>query len=101
MKVLYAIEWETHKDEAKRKKYYEFFDEEKTWEKTHESVKYKDLGTWADQPGHLTFLTEYESMEEFSKVWSDEEFQKYLVKWRSHCKSSNGGHIVNLLRCGS
>jgi len=67
MKVLFVIEWDSPKDDAKRKKYYEFFDEYgPIWNKKHEGVKHKDLGTWADQPGHLTSLLEYESMEEFS-----------------------------------
>lgn len=88
MKVWGVTEIETYKDEAKRKKYYEYLD---TWgpfrQKKHEGVKFKDLGGWSDNPGCVMFVTEYESMEEFSKVWSDEEFQIELVKLRNHCKS--------------
>ena len=46
----------------------------------HEGVKFKDHGGWAEQPGHPIWVREYESMEEFSKVWSDEEYQTEFIK---------------------
>ena len=84
MKVLLMVEAVTYRDEAKRKKFYEdLVDFMPFWEKKHEGVKYKYLGGWAEQPGHVIHLYEYESMEEFSKVWSDMDVQKQLVKARN------------------
>jgi hypothetical protein len=71
MKVMLVMKWETYKDEAKRKKYYEF--DNSIWEQKHEGIKYKELGGWGVQPGKIVYLYEYESMEEFSKIWSDME----------------------------
>ena len=88
MKVWFVIERETFKDEMKRKEYYEFLDTfMPMWEKKHEGVKCKSLGGWSDNPGCVMNIVEYDSMEEFSKVWSDEEFQKELVNLRNHCES--------------
>ena len=84
MKVMLVMEVETYKDEAKRKKYYEF--DNSVWKKKHEGIKYKELGGWGVQPGKLVYLYEYESMEEFSKIWSDMEIQARLVKLRNLCK---------------
>jgi hypothetical protein len=88
MKVWWVSEIETFKDEAKRKAYYEYLDIwGPLWQKKHEGVKWKNLGGWSDSPGEVMNVAEYESMEELSKVWSDEEFQKALVTLRNHCKS--------------
>ena len=84
MKIMLVMEVETYKDEAKRKKYYEF--DNSIWKKKHEGIKYKELGGWGVQPGKLVYLYEYESMEEFSKIWSDMEIQTLLVKYRNLCK---------------
>ena len=87
MKVWFVTERETFKDEAKRKKYYEIMDTlSPSWEKMHEGVKATMLGGWSDSPGYVMGVSEYENMEEFSKVWSDEEFQKNLLILRNHCK---------------
>lgn len=88
MKVWWVMEMETFKDEMKRKEYYEFLDTwGPMWQKKHEGVKFNYLGDWSDNPGCVMYVNEYESMEEFSKVWSDEELQKELVKLRNHCKT--------------
>jgi hypothetical protein len=90
MKVWFVMESETFKDDAKRKKYYEYLDTWRPiWEKKHEGVKHNDLGGWSDRPGNVMYVVEYESMEEFSKVWSDEEFQKGLLILRNNLKSFN------------
>ena len=84
MKVLFAVEAVTPRDGAKRKKFYEgMAGFEPLWGEKHEGVKFKYLGSWAEQPGHTLHLYEYESMEEFSKIWSDMEVQKQLVKMRN------------------
>ena len=84
MKVMLAMKVETFKDEAKRKKYYEF--DNAIWKKKHEGIKYKELGGWGVQPGRLIYLYEYESMEEFSKIWSDMEIQALFVNYRNLTK---------------
>ena len=87
MKVLFMVEAVIHKDDEKRKKFYENVPEYmSTWAKKHEDVKYKYLGSWAEQPGHTFHLYEYESMEEFSKIWSDVEVQRQLVSLRNLVK---------------
>ena len=87
MKVWWVITLETFKDEARRKAYYEYVQK---WgqiiQKKHEGVKYKRLGGWSATAGKVVWVSEYESMEEFSKVWSDEEYQKGLVELRNHVK---------------
>jgi DNA-binding PadR family transcriptional regulator len=88
MKVWSVIEIETVKDEDKRKKYYEYLDIHRSlMNKKLEGVKYKFLGGWSDNPGWVMSVTEFESMEEFAKVWGDEEVQKSLLRLRNHCKS--------------
>jgi hypothetical protein len=86
MKVWFVMEVETYKDDAKRKKYYEYLNTFRSlYEKKHEGVEYEFLGGWSDNPGCVMYVYEYESVEEFSKVWSDEEYQQELVKLRNHC----------------
>ena len=88
VKVLFIREWENYNDEAKLKKYYEYLETTQPFfQKKHEGVKFKNLGGWAEQPGHVVALTEYESMEEFSKIWSDEEVQRELIKLARHVKN--------------
>ena len=84
MKVMLVMKMETYKDEAKRKKWYEF--DNSIWEKKHEGIKYKELGGWSTQPGKVTNLFEYESMEEFTKIWSDMEIHAFIVKYRNLVK---------------
>ena len=84
MKVLFVIEAVAPRDGEIRKKFYEYIAEFMPfWGKQHERIKYKYLGSWAEQPGETIHLYEYESMEEFSKIWSDMEIQKQFVKARN------------------
>jgi hypothetical protein len=88
MKVWWIMESEIYKDEDKLEKYSEYL---ATWSslfrKKHEGVKYVHRGSWTDNPGHSMGVAEYESVEEFSKVWCDDELQAGLVKLRKHLKS--------------
>jgi len=83
------MEFETFKDDTKRKEYYDYL--ESSWrptsQKIYEGVKWKNLGGWSDNPGWVLWIAEFESMEEFSKVWSNEEYQKEILKLRNHLKS--------------
>jgi uncharacterized protein (DUF1330 family) len=88
MKVWFVTETETFKDEDKRKKYYEYLEiHGPLVKKKLEGVKGKYLGSWSDNPGRMMNVLEFESMEELSKVWSDEEYQKSLLRLRNHLKS--------------
>ena len=88
MKLWFVMEIETYKDDARRKKFYEYYQKiMPIWQNKLEGVKSKFLGGWADTPGCPMLVYEFESMEEFSKVWSDEEWQKELVILRNHLKS--------------
>ena len=80
LNILVITEWETFKDEAKVKKYYEYLETEpfRVHMEALES-EVKDKG-WSAAPGHIVRIQEYESMEEFSKLWSDEEYHKKLIK---------------------
>ena len=87
MKILVITEWETFKDEAKVKKYYEYMETEPFRahrEALESEVKHK---AWSAAPGHLVMIEEYESMEEFSKLWSDEEYHKKMIKLRRLVKN--------------
>ena len=87
MKVMWVMEIETFKEDTRRKKFYESYQKLRLiWKKKHEGIKYKDLGGWGVQPGKFVYLYEYESMEEFSKIWSDMEIQALFVKYRNLCK---------------
>jgi quinol monooxygenase YgiN len=78
--TLVIIEWQTFKDEAKVKKYYEYLKTEPF--RAHREALESEVKSrgWSAAPGHLVLIEEYESMEEFSKIWSDEEYQKKLIK---------------------
>ena len=85
MKVMLVVKLETYKDEAKRKKYYEL--DNSIWAKKHEGIKYTFLDGWGVQPGKVVYLHLYESMEEFSKIWSDIEIQTLLLNMRNLVKN--------------
>jgi hypothetical protein len=73
--MLVFMEWDNPKDEARRTK---FFDENRRRAKP---AKWEGVGkrtTWADGTGHIIALWEYESPEDFAKVWNDPEYHQYL-----------------------
>ena len=87
MKVWWVVQVTTFKDEARRKVYRE---NNQKWipimQKKHEGIKSKNLGGWSATPGTVVWVREYESMEELSKLWSDEEVQKRLLELRNDVK---------------
>lgn len=96
MKVWLITEHTTFKEDDKRKKFYDYLESSwrPNWEKVFEGVKHTHLGGWSDKPGWVMSVTEFESMEEFSKVWSNMDFQQGLLKLRNKVKSFN----VRILR---
>ena len=88
MKVWWVMETELPKEEERVKKYQEYLKIwTSLWHKKHEGVKYVRRGSWTDNPGYCMGVAEYESMEEFSKVYSDQELHEALVILRKHMKS--------------
>ena len=82
MKTLVIWEWDNFKDEETLKKYYEFLGAHPGRARREAlEVKRTYSGYWSDGVGHRVNIEEYESMEEFSKLWSDEELQRILVKF--------------------
>jgi hypothetical protein len=91
MKMLLTIRWTNPKDPERNKKRYEYQDKvflpyvQKFEEK---GVKWKTSG-WADGSGQMGSLYEFETWEDFSKVYQDQEFQTILSRWSylvDHCK---------------
>ena len=44
-------------------------------------VKFKHLGSWADNTGHIISFTEFENMEEMAKIWNDTEWHQRSVRF--------------------
>ena len=83
MKVLMFREWDNPKDETRRKEYAEISTDTSYAEKMKD-VKFKRLGSWTDNTGHIISLYEFENMEELAKIWNDVEFHQNQVRfWRS------------------
>jgi hypothetical protein len=80
MKVLVMWEWDNSKDVERLKKYYEYA-------QTYvEYVSGVDKGickrsTWVDGTGHHFQTLEFESMEDYTKVWSDDEYFSRFVRF--------------------
>ena len=80
MKVLVIQEWDNVKDEAGLKKYYEYVETYQPYlQKSGEGIA-KRSG-WSDGTGHVVSITEFESAEAFAKLWSDEEYQRRLIRF--------------------
>ena len=89
MKVIELLEWDNFKDETKLKKYYEY---NKTFSpytlKKLEELNVKQMGG-TDGTGHLVWMREYPSMEEYDKLRCDEEYQEKFVLWCRNVKNVN------------
>ena len=79
MAVVLSVEWDNAKDESRYNKYGEWSRSGHTrvfWEKKLEEGIVKNMSQWADNTGYIIFWAEFENMEAFAKLWSDEEFHK-------------------------
>jgi len=76
------VESDNPKDEARNKKRLKLSREvgmpyiEK---KQKEGIKLKVSG-WADNTGHMIGWWEFETMDDFAKIWNDEEFQQIMAR---------------------
>jgi hypothetical protein len=88
MKVLVMWEIESPEDEEDYKRYLE---SDKAWSNTvlvmMEGIKYTWLGAWTDRPGFHVSLIMFDSMEEYSKLWSNNDYHVGLNKHKRMCKS--------------
>ena len=91
MAVVFMMEWDNPKDEARYKKFSEF----QSWRKGL-TEKYKEYvetmnkmnqeGTlkfngWTDNTGHIIGWWEFESIESFGKLWVVEEWHKWTIEF--------------------
>ena len=80
MKMLVIVEWDNTKNEERLKKFYEYTT-------TYlEYVNRVDKGickrnTWVDGTGHHFQTQEFESMEDYVKVWGDDEYFSRFVRF--------------------
>jgi hypothetical protein len=83
-------EIESPKDEERHKKYLELDRKNnQVIGKMLEGIKVKWLGAWSDRPGYHMILLMFDSMEEYSKLWSNQEFHMELHKFRRVTESFN------------
>jgi len=82
LKVVLLLEQDDPKDEARNKKRLKY-SREVEWpyheKKREEGVKWEITG-WSDNTGHIVGWWEFETMEDFAKIWTDEEFQQIMAR---------------------
>lgn len=81
MKVLVIWEWDNPKEDGRLKKYYEWSagtDYEYVLKLQKGVCKVSD---WTDGTGHNIYIQEFESMEDFAKVWGDDEYHRCFVRF--------------------
>jgi hypothetical protein len=82
MSVYLLMEFTCPKDEERNKKRLKH---EKDWaypyyeKKIKEGVKWKGLGL-SDGTGRIVSLTTFETVEDFGKIWNDDEYKKGIVQ---------------------
>ena len=83
MNVVLSIMWTNPKEPERNKKRFTHqnsVSEPYAEKKTKEGVKWK-RASWADGSGLMLAWYEFESLEDFNKVWGDDEFQSNLSRW--------------------
>ena len=76
MEVISFAEWDIPKDEERRKKYVEFMGDIAWIERIDRMVKVRHRA-WTDGTGgHIMYTAEFESMEDFAKLWDDLEYHR-------------------------
>ena len=73
MTALVIREWDVPKEEDRLKKYYTQL--EPNYQDFIKKYKLK-WSQWTQGVGHQTHLEEFESLEDFAKTWSDDEYKK-------------------------
>jgi len=83
MPVVLLLEWDNPKDEARNEKRRKFEEVITSYRKTlveEKGIKLKFSG-WADGTGHIVTWWEFETMEDFAKMWNDEKWQQMIARW--------------------
>ena len=83
MEVVMMVKFNTPKEPERNKKRYEFMAEYMQPyydKKVKEGVKWNANG-WSNGSGTVISWQEFETLEDFNKVWGDEEFQKNMARW--------------------
>ena len=79
MRVLVILEWDNPKDEERLKKYYGLPRADSEYMQA--AMKGLCRATiWTDGTGHNVETQEFESMEDFAKLWGDDEYHRGFVR---------------------
>ena len=73
-------EIESPRDRDRQKRYLKFLNEESAiiWEKAEkEGIKFTS-SAWNDNSNHTIIWVEFETVEDFAKLWGDHEFQSMM-----------------------
>ena len=84
MSVILMLEWTNAKDISRFKKYGEFSRSGRGaayWQKKKDEGIVKNFSNWADNSGYLIFWVEFENIDDFAKLWADEEYHKLFLDW--------------------
>jgi len=77
LEVITFAEWDIPKDEERRKKYVEYMGDTAAIERFLKMGVIKRHRAWTDGTGgHIMFIAEFESMEDFAKLWDDLEYHR-------------------------
>lgn len=83
MPVVLLVEWDNPKETERNKRHYKWGREvfRPYYEKRRkEGVKW-EASSWADGTGHIIAWHEFETLEDFSKIWNDTEYQEMTARW--------------------
>ena len=84
MPVVLLVEWDNPKCEERNKERLKF--QREVWgpygKKLFEDKGIKEKRSfWADNTGHIVVWREFDSMEDFTKMWEDERNQQMWSRW--------------------
>jgi hypothetical protein len=82
MKVLMSIMYTNPKEPERNKRRYQAEAAHNPYyeKRVKEGVKWK-ASQWSDGSGLMLGLHEFDTLEDFNKVWGDKEFQKLTALW--------------------
>lgn len=77
MEVITFAEWDIPKDEERRKKYVEYMGDRAWIDRINKMGLVKRHRAWTDGTGgHIMYTAEFDSMEDYAKVWNDLEYHR-------------------------
>ena len=76
--VVLLVEWDNPKEEERLEKRYKFTREvtDPYWQEKMEEGIVKDVSDWADNTGHRIKWIKFESMDNFAKIWGENEYHR-------------------------